>query len=165
VFESGAILLHLAERSGQFMPAGRRARNEVMEWLFWQVGNLGPMAGQLSHFVNYAEGEHPYSHRRYADEYNRCLGVLERRLEGREFIVGAYSIVDMACWPWVLISKPLGQGLDEFPNVARWREAVKARPAVQRGVDLGKEWRRSAPPSDEERRILFNQTARAVRGR
>ncbi len=148
VFESGAILLHLAERSRQFMPAGRIARKEVREWLFWQVSNLGPMAGQLSHFVNYAR-----------------LGVLERRLEGCEFIVGEYSIVDMACWPWVLISKPLGQTLDEFPNVARWREAVKARPAVQRGVDLGKEWRRSAPPSDEERRILFNQTARAVRGR
>jgi GST-like protein len=90
---------------------------------------------------------------------------LERRLDGREYIVGEYSIVDMCCWPWVLIAKPLGQGLDEFPNVARWREAVKARPAVQRGVDLGKEWRRSAPPSDEERKILFNQTARAVLGR
>ena len=81
---------------------------------------------------------------------------------GREFIVGEYSIADMASWPWVLISRPLGQALDEFPNVARWRAAVRDRPAVQRGVDLGKEWRRSAPPSDEERKILFNQTARAV---
>ena len=117
------------------------------------------------HFVNYAQGEHPYSHQRYANEYNRCLGVLERRLEGREFIVGEYSIVDMCVWPWVLIAKPLGQALDEFPNVARWRKAVMERPAVRRGVDLGKEWRRSAPPSDEERQILFNQTARAVLGR
>ena len=147
------------------MPAGRQARKEVMEWLFWQVGNLGPMAGQLSHFVNYAQGEHTYSHQRYANEYNRCLGVLERRLEGREFIVGEYSIADMCSWPWVLISKPLGQPLDEFPNVTRWRKAVMDRPAVRRGVDLGKEWRRSAPPSDEERQILFNQTARAVLGR
>ena len=98
------------------------------------------------------------------NEYNRCLGVLERRLEGREFIVDEYSIVDMCCWPWVLIAKPLGQALDEFPNVARWRKAVMDRPAVRRGVDLGKEWRRSAPPSDEERKILFNQTARAVLG-
>jgi len=130
----------------------------MLEWLFWQVGNLGPMAGQLSHFVNYAQGEHPYSHKRYADEYNRCLGVLERRLEGREFILGEYSIADMASWPWVLIAKPLGQPLDDFPNVARWRAAVRDRPAVQRGVDLGKEWRRRAPPSDEERKILFNQT-------
>ena len=131
-----------------------------LEWLFWQVGNLGPMAGQLSHFVNYAQGEHPYSHQRYANEYNRCLGVLERRLDGREYILDEYSIADMASFPWVLIAKPLGQSLDEFPNVARWREAIKQRPAVQRGVDLGKDLRRSAPPTDEERQILFNQTAR-----
>jgi len=158
VFESGAILIHLAERAGQFIPPDQRGRKETLEWLFWQVGNLGPMAGQLSHFVNYAQGEHPYSHRRYANEYKRCLGVLERRLDGRGFILGDYSIADMACWPWVLIAKPLGQSLDEFPNVARWREAIKQRPAVRAGVDLGKELRRSAPPSDEERRILFNQT-------
>ncbi len=164
VFESGAILIHLAERSGRFMAQSRRGRKQTLEWLFWQVGNLGPMAGQLSHFVNYAKGEHPYSHKRYADEYNRCLGVLERRLEGREYIVDEYSIADMASWPWVLIAKPLGQPLDDFPNVARWREAVKQRPAVQRGVDLGKELRRSAPPSEDERRILFNQTARRASG-
>ena len=159
VFESGAILMHLAERTGRFMPTDRRGFNEAREWLFWQVGNLGPMAGQLSHFVNYAKGEHPYSHQRYADEYNRCLGVLERRLEGRDYILGAYSVADMASWPWVLIAKPLGQPLDDFPNVTRWRQAVKERPAVQRGVDLGKEFRRSGPPTDAERRILYNQTA------
>lgn len=91
--------------------------------------------------------------------------MLERRLEGREFILGEYSIADMICWPWVLITKPLGQPLDEFANVARWRQAVKERPAVQKGVDLGKEWRRRAPPSDEERRILFGQTAKSLSGR
>jgi GST-like protein len=160
VFESGAILIHLAERVGKFLPPSRRGHKECLEWLFWQIGNLGPMAGQLSHFVNYAKGEHPYSHKRYADEYNRCLGVLERRLDGREFLVDDYSIADMASWPWVLIAKPLGQPLDDFPNVARWRETIKKRPAVQAGVDLGKELRRSAPPSEDERRILFNQTAR-----
>jgi GST-like protein len=160
VFESGAILLHLAEKAGRFMPTDARGRKETLEWLFWQVGNLGPMAGQLSHFVNYAQGEHDYSRQRYANEYNRCLGVLERRLAGREFILGEYSIADMASFPWVLISKPLGQALDEFPRVARWREAIKQRPAVQRGVDLGKELRRNAPPTEEERRILFNQTAK-----
>jgi GST-like protein len=159
VFESGAILLHLAQRTGRFMPQSEKGRKETLEWLFWQVGNLGPMAGQLSHFVNYAQGEHPYSRERYANEYRRCLGVLERRLEEREFIVGEYSIVDMACWPWVLIAKPLGQSLAELPNVSRWREAIKQRPAVQAGVDLAKELRHSAPPTDEERRILFNQTA------
>ena len=162
VFESGAILMHLAEKSGRFMPTDRRGRKETLEWLFWQVGNLGPMAGQLSHFVNYAQGEHPYSHQRYANEYNRCLGVLERRLAGRAYVLDDYSIADMASFPWVLISKPLGQALDEFPNVARWREAIKQRPAVQRGIDLGKELRRRAPPSEEERRILFNQTASLV---
>jgi GST-like protein len=164
VFESGAILLHLAEKSGRYMPTDRRGRREMLEWLFWQVGNLGPMAGQLSHFVNYAQGDHTYSHQRYANEYNRCLGVLERRLEGRDYILDEYSIADMASFPWVLISKPLGQALDEFPNVARWREAIKQRPAVQRGIDLGKELRRSAPPTEEERRILFNQTARHLSG-
>ena len=162
IFESGAILIHLAERAGRFMPQSRRARKECLEWLFWQVGNLGPMAGQLSHFVNYAQGEHPYSRKRYADEYNRCLGVLERRLADRDFTLDDYSIADMASWPWVLIAKPLGQPLDEFPNVSRWRDMIKQRPAVQRGVDLGKELRRAAPPGEEERRILFNQTAQDV---
>ncbi len=100
-----------------------------------------------------------YSRQRYANEYNRCLGVLERRLEGREYIIGEYSIADIINWPWVLIAKPLGQAIEEFPNVARWRNAVKDRPAVQRGVDLGKELRRNAPPSDEERKVMFNQTA------
>ncbi|HEY1796670.1 MAG TPA: glutathione S-transferase N-terminal domain-containing protein [Stellaceae bacterium] len=161
IFESGPILMHLAKRAGRFMPTDPVGRKECLEWLFWQVGNLGPMAGQLSHFVNYAQGEHPYSHKRYADEYHRCLGVLEQRLEGREYILGMeYSIADMISWPWVLIAKPLGQDLDEFPNVSRWRSAVRDRPAVRRGVDLGKEWRRSAPPSDEERQILFNQRGR-----
>jgi GSH-dependent disulfide-bond oxidoreductase len=162
VFESGAILIHLAERTGRFLPPGRRGRKETLEWLFWQVGNLGPMAGQLSHFVNYAVGEHAYSKKRYADEYDRCLGVLDRRLDGREFIADDYSIADMASWPWVLIAKPLGQPLDAFPNVARWRELIKARPAVRRGVDLGKELRRRAPPTQAERRVLFDQTAQRV---
>lgn len=158
VFESGAIMLYLAEKTGRFIPTDPAGRIEALEWLFWQTGNQGPMGGQLSHFVNYAPGEHPYSHKRYAGEYERCLGVLERRLEGRRFILGDdYSIADMISWPWVLIAKPLGQALDRFPHVARWRNEIKARPAVQRGVDLAKDLRRSAPPSDEERKILFGQ--------
>ena len=165
VFESGAIMLYLAEKTGRFIPADAPGRKEAIEWLFWQTGNQGPMAGQLSHFVNYAQGEHPYSHKRYQNEYDRCLGVLERRLANRAYILGdTYSIADMIAWPWVLIARPLGASLDGFPEVGRWRAAIKERPAVQRAVDLGKEFRRSGPPSDEERRILFNQTAASTAG-
>jgi GST-like protein len=162
VFESGAILLHLAEKTGRFLPEDALGRKEAMEWLFWQVGNQGPMAGQLSHFVNYAPDGQDYARQRYANEYDRCLGVLERRLEGRDYILRDYSIADMICWPWVLIAKPLGQSLDAFPNVAAWRQRVKERPAVQAGVDLGKELRRKSPPSEAERKVLFNQTARSA---
>ena len=165
VFESGAILFYLAEKTGLFMPPDPLGRKEALEWLFWQTGNQGPMAGQLSHFVNYAPKEgQDYAHQRYANEYDRCLGVLERRLEGRDYILGDYSVADIISWPWVLIAKPLGQSLDGFPNVSRWRNAIKQRPAVQRGVDVGKEHRRSAPPSDEERKILFNQTSGSLAG-
>ena len=161
VFESGAILIHLARKTGKFMPTDPVGEKEALEWLFWQVGNLGPMAGQISHFVNYAEGEHAYSKTRYANEYNRCIGVLERRLTDREWLAGdAYSVADMASWPWILISKPLGQALDDFPNVARWRNAIKTRPAVQKGVDLGKDLRRSAPPTDAERQLLYPRPVR-----
>jgi GST-like protein len=143
------------------MPNDARGKKQLLEWLFWQVGNLGPMAGQLSHFVNYAPGEHPYSKDRYANEYNRCLGVLEDRLSNREYILGDdYTIADIVSWPWVLIAKPLGQDLEEFPNVQRWRNAIKVRPAVQAGVNLGKEYRRSAGPDDKERQLLFNQRSR-----
>ncbi len=160
IFESGAIMFYLAEKHGRFMPDDALGRKETLEWLFWQVGNLGPMAGQYSHFVNYAPENETYGHDRYKNEYHRCLGVLDRRLESREYILGdEYTIADMISWPWVLIAKAMGQPLDEFSNLVRWRAAVKDRPAVQRGVDLGKEFRRSAPPSDEERKNLFNQTA------
>ncbi len=160
VFESGAIMFYLANKTGRFIPGDPHGQKEALEWLFWQTGNQGPMAGQLSHFVNYAEGEHPYSHARYANEYDRCLGVLERRLSDREYILGDdYSIVDMIAWPWVLIARPLGISLEKFPEVSRWRKSIKDRPTVQKAVDLGKDYRRSGPPSDDERRILFNQTA------
>jgi len=158
VFESGAILLYLARKTGLFLPDDPRGRIAAEEWLFWQVGNQGPMAGQLSHFVNYAPGEHPYSLERYAKEYDRCLGVLERRLEGRDYILGeAFTVADIIAFPWVLIAKPLSRSLDAFPRVSAWRQRVKERPAVQRGVDLGKELRRQAPPDEAERKILFGQ--------
>lgn len=160
IFESGAIMFYLAEKFGRFMRTDVRGRKETLEWLFWQVGNLGPMAGQYSHFVNYAPKDEVYGHDRYKNEYHRCLGVLERRLDGRAFLLGDdYSIADMISWPWVLIAKAMGQPLDEFPNVVRWRAVIKDRPAVQKGVDLGKDLRRSKPPTEEERKNLFNQTA------
>jgi GST-like protein len=170
VFESGAILQYLAEKAGKFLPKDLRGKYEVLQWVNWQMGGLGPMAGQANHFNMYAPQFNPvdkleYGQQRYSNEVNRLFGVLNKRLADREFIAGAYSIADMASWPWVLIAKPLGQSLDDFPNVSRWRAAVRDRPAVQKGVDLGKEWRRRAPPSDEERKILFNQTSRAVLGR
>jgi len=164
VFESGAILYYLARKTGRFLPADPRGEKEVLEWLFWQTGNQGPMAGQLSHFVNYAPEDVPYAKTRYLNEYDRCLAVLERRLQGREWIVGTeYSIADMISWPWVLIAKPLGASLDAYPSVARWRAAIKQRPAVQKAVDLGKEFRRSAPPTDEERKILFTQSGASLK--
>ena len=159
VFESGAILWYLAEKTQQFIPEDPLKKKEVLEWLFWQTGNQGPMGGQLSHFVNYAPGDHSYSHQRYLNEYDRCLGVLDRRLENQSYIVGdSYSIADIINWPWVLIAKPLGASLDKYPNLNAWRSQVKERPAVMRGVDLGKDLRRKGPPSDDERKILFNQT-------
>ena len=165
VFESGAILIYLAKRAGRFMALDEIGYKETLEWLFWQVGNLGPMAGQHSHFLNYAIDDSSYAKRRYRNEYNRCLGVLERRLDGRDFILNDYSIVDMACWPWVIGAPRMGESLDEFPNVARWRNTVKQRPAVQAGVDLLQDLRRSGPPSKKEREILFNQTASSVQER
>ncbi|MEM8699212.1 MAG: glutathione S-transferase N-terminal domain-containing protein [Pseudomonadota bacterium] len=146
VFESGAILWYLAEKTGRFLPTDPLGRKEALEWLFWQVGGQGPMAGQLSHFVNYApEGIGDYSLSRYAKEYDRLLGVLDRRLareDGTGWILADYSIADMICWPWAFIAKPLGARLDPFPALAAWRQRMKQRPAVQRAVDLGKEHRR-----------------------
>ena len=159
VFESGAILAYLAEKTGRFMPADTKGRYEVMQWLFWQVGGLGPMAGQLSHFVNYAPEKIPYALERYGDEYNRLFGVLDRRLAESEFLAGGYSIADMASWPWVVPYKRFGQSLEDFPNLARWHGHMKNRPACQTAIELGKDWRREGGPTDEERKILFGQTA------
>ena len=166
VFESGAILWYLAEKTGKFLPSDATGRKEVMAWLFWQVGGQGPMAGQLSHFVNYApeEIDNTYSLERYAGEYDRLCGVLDKRLQGRDWLVGgAYSIADMICWPWVLIAKPLGADISKFAALSDWRRRIKDRPAVQRAVDLGKEFRRQAPPTDEERKLLFQQSSSSLK--
>jgi GST-like protein len=157
VFESGAILQYLGRKYGRFYPADARARVAVEEWLFWQVGGLGPMTGQANHFNIYAAEKIPYAQKRYTDEVHRLLGVMNRRLEGRRYLAGAYSIADMASWSWVL-SAGRHVPLDEFPNVLAWRNRVGARPAVRRGKAVAGEMR--TPLSDEEKKVLFGQRAR-----
>ena len=164
VFESGAILLYLAEKSGRFLPAELRARKTVLEWLMWQMGGLGPMAGQCHHFRHYAPEPIAYAIERYTNEVNRLYGVLDRRLAGRDYVADAYSIADMAIWPWVVPWERQGQTLAEFPHLARWFERVEARPAVQRGLALGAELRRAGPLDEKARAVLFGQSARSVRG-
>jgi GST-like protein len=159
VFESGAILVYLAEKTGRFMPAGPKGRRETLEWLFWQVGNQGPMAGQLSHFVNYAPDGQDYGRTRYAGEYDRNLAVLERRLADRDYILGAYSIADMIAFPWAFIARPLGRSLDDFPHVAAWRGRIKDRPAVRRAIDLHKDRQNRGEQNASNNPLLFNQTA------
>jgi GST-like protein len=161
VFETGAILLYLAEKCGRFLPADPRKRVEVTEWLMWQMGGLGPMLGQNHHFRIYAPEPIPYAIDRYTKETARLYGVLDRRLEGREYICGDYSIADMACWPWIVPHERQGQKLADFPNVGRWYETMKTRPGLQRGFDVGKEIRQamSAGPDDEARKVLFGQSA------
>ena len=163
VFESGAILIYLARKTGQFMPDGPLAEKEMLEWLFWQVGNQGPMAGQLSHFVNYAPPGEDYGRQRYAGEYDRNLGVLENRLEGRDYILGEYSIADMIAFPWAFIAKPLGASLEQFPNVADWRGRIKQRPAVQRAIDLHKDRQNRGQATAQNNSVLFNQSAEHLR--
>ncbi len=157
VFESGAILLRLAENTGQFLAAKGAERTAALEWLFWQVGGLGPMAGQLSHFTNYAPEKIAYALERYANEYDRLISVMERRLKHTEYLAGAYSIADMAAWPWVKPYERFGLSLDPYPSVRRWFESIGLRPAVQRGIDVGKDWAKPGQMDDEARRLLFGQ--------
>ena len=157
VFETGAILLYLAEKTGQFLPDDLRGRKRVMEWLFWQVGGLGPMLGQHGHFKLYAPDRIAYATNRYRDEALRLYGVLERQLAGSPFLAGeAYSIADMACWPWVRTWKAQDIPLDEYPAVRSWYDRLKQRPGLRRGVALGSERVNKRPQdSAETRRILF----------
>lgn len=162
VFESGAILLYLAEKTGKFLPKDLRGRVEVAQWLMWQMGGLGPMLGQNHHFRTYAPEGIPYAVDRYTDEADRLYGVLDTQLEGREYLCGEYSIADMACWPWIVPHERQGMNLDDFPNVRRWYDQIKARPGVKRGFEVGREIRQAmAQGMDEEaRKVLFGQTAR-----
>ena len=165
IFESGAILLYLADKTGKFIAEDIRGRTETIQWLFWQMGNLGPMAGQNNHFNNYAVEKLPYAMDRYRNEVNRLYGVLDRQLADRTFIAGDYSIADMASYPWIVPHERQGQKLEDFPNLKRWFEAVRARPAVVRAYEKAKEINPNPPGirTPEERAILFGQTAASVR--
>ncbi len=162
VFESGAILMYLAEKSGQFMPRDQRGFYEVTQWVFWQMANLGPMAGQASHFVNYQDTEqNQYAKSRYLNEYDRLLGVMDYALRERPFLAGEYSIADMASFPWLLPYKRYGFDLSDFPYVKRWYDTLKQRPALRRGVDVGKDLRPAPGTLDESaRKMLFGQDSR-----
>ncbi len=159
LFESGAILLYLAQKYGQFYSDDLRQQQDINQWLFWQMGGLGPMAGQAHHFRQYAPEQVPYGVKRYTDECNRLYGVLNQRLADREFVAGDYSIADMASWPWVLLHQRQGRDITQFPHLKRWLDTIHARPAVVKGEALGAE-RRMSITDEESRKVLFNQTAR-----
>lgn len=164
IFESGAILVYLAEKTGRFIPKDLRGRIEALKWLFWQVGGLGPMAGQAGHFRVYAPEPIPYGIDRYTKEVNRLYGVLDRQLTGREYVAGEYGIADMAIYPWIVPYEPHGQRLEDFPQLKRWFEKVKARPAVVKSYEgVEPPYVRSRSISEEERKVLFGQTADSVK--
>ena len=166
VFESGAILLYLGEKTGKFLPSHQTDKIKVLEWLFWQVGGLGPMAGQVSHFVNYAPnfpGDHSYSEKRYKNEYDRLLGVMNNILTEREYLAGDYSVADMASFPWVTAYKRYEVDLNKFKEVRRWFDTMKNRPAVRKGMDVGKDERTfSQKPTKESLKMMFQQDSDSI---
>lgn len=160
LFESGAMLLYLAEKSGKLIPSDIHRRAEVLQWLFWQVGGLGPMAGQIGHFNVFAPEKVPYAIDRYTKETSRLYGVLDKRLADREFIAGEYSIADIACYPWIVPHKAHGQDLGNFPHVRRWFDSIAARPATVRAYGNAKDgYARTEAMSEEERKVLFGHSA------
>lgn len=164
MFESGAILLYLADKIGRLIPRELRARLDCIQWLFWQMANLGPLAGQNHHFVHYAPERLPYAIDRYVNETGRLYAVLNKRLADREFIAGEYSIADIASYPWVLPERQ-SQDIEQFPHLKRWKEAIRARPATVRAYALAKEInpKPGGIRTEEEKKILFGQTKDVVR--
>ena len=161
IFESGAILQYLGRKFGKFYPSDERAKVAVDEWLFWQIGGLGPMAGQTHHFRNYAPEKIEYGIKRYTDETHRLYGVMNKRLADNEYLAGAeYSIADMATVGWVVPYENQGQDIEEFPNLKRWFEKVKSRPAVEKGLALGAEHRKNLADDEEAKKVLFGQRGR-----
>jgi GST-like protein len=166
VFESGAILQYLAEKTGQFLPTDLRGRTEVMQWLFWQMGGLGPMAGQNHHFTQYAPEPIPYAIDRYVQETARLYGVLNRQLaDGRDFIAGDYSIADMACYPWVVPHERQRQKLEDFPQLAQWFARIAQRPATVRAYALADRINTAPTVDADSRKLLFGQDASTVQPR
>jgi GSH-dependent disulfide-bond oxidoreductase len=165
LFESGAILVYLADKTKRFIAQELRGRTETIQWLFWQMGNLGPMAGQNNHFSNYAVEKIQYAMDRYRNEVNRLYGVVNSRLADRAYVAGDYSIADMAIYPWIVPYERQGQKLEDFTHLKRWFDAIKARPAVERAYAKAKEINPSAGGirTAEERAILFGQTAASVK--
>ena len=166
VFESGAILLYLAEKTGQFLPADVRGRKTATEWLFWQMGGLGPMAGQNHHFGVYAPEKLPYAINRYVNETNRLYGVMDRRLADHAFLAGAdYGIADMAAYPWVVPWQRQQQNLDDFKHLKRWFDAIGARPATVRAYAKGEGYSTQSSMTDAGKKVLFGQTAASTAGK
>ncbi len=167
VFESGAILLYLAEKTGKFLAPDLHARTDALQWVFWQMGGLGPMAGQNHHFNVYAEEKIKYAIDRYVNETNRLYGVLNKRLADRDFIAGEYSIADMASYPWIVPWKNQSQNIDDFPHLKRWLETIARRPGTERAYAKAKEvnpkFGQPVIRSEEERKLLFGQTASVVK--
>ena len=163
VFESGAILVYLAEKHQQFLPQDIAERADVMQWLFWQMGGLGPMSGQANHFIKYAPEQVPYGIKRYSDEVNRLFGVMERRLKDREYLAGEYSIADMACWPWVRIYENYNIDLTTFVHLNDWYQRIAKRPATIRAIAVGASHvMKPEDMSDEAKKVLFGQQAQST---
>lgn len=162
IFESGAILLYLAEKTGQLIPAEARGRADVLQWLFWQMGGLGPMAGQNHHFTQYAPEQIPYAINRYVNETGRLYAVLNQQLAEREFIAGEYSIADIASYPWIVPHERQRQNLEDFPNLRRWFEAIQARPATVRAYAKAEAFKGQTVSPEQSRDLLFNQSAGTV---
>jgi len=160
VFESGAILEYLAEKTGKFLPKDVRGKYEALQWVYWQMAGLGPMAGQNHHFVQYAPEKIPYAMERYIKETSRLYGVLNKRLADRDFIAGDYSIADMAAYPWIVPYERQKLDIEDFPHLKRWFLAIKDRPAVARAYALAKEINQQPTVTPESRAHLFGQAAR-----
>ncbi|MBD2570734.1 glutathione S-transferase N-terminal domain-containing protein [Anabaena lutea] len=163
IFESGAILEYLAQKTGKLMPTDIRGRVEVLQWLFWQMGGLGPMAGQNHHFSQYAPEKIDYAINRYVNETGRLYAVLNKRLSDREFIAGDYSIADIASYPWIVPYERQSQKLEDFPNLQRWFEEIKARPATIRAYEKAEAFKNQQISPEQSRDLLFNQSANTVK--